>query len=151
MLFQFMCEKKFLSFTLFRGGGTVHCTVQYLPVLYSTMLGACISYSVSKFDCPKSFHKTLKIEFRGSIFDLNSIQVWAIKCKSAIMKINSPFHQNLDTNIECSNWRELQTKHLLSITILKIGPCLLRFLLILYSWAVSRASNCGQFKFFWTC
>ena len=93
MLFQFMCEKKFLSFTLFRGGGTVHCTVQYLPVLYSTMLGACISYSVSKFDCPKSFHKTLKIEFRGSIFDLNSTQVWAIMCKSAIIKINSLFHQ----------------------------------------------------------
>ena len=38
-------------------------------------------------------YKTLKIEFRGSIFDLNSTQVWAIMCKSAIIKINSLFHQ----------------------------------------------------------
>ena len=93
-------------------------------------------------------YKTLKIEFRGSIFDLNSTQVWAIMCKSAIIKINSLFHQNLGTINECSNWREPQTKHLLSITILKIGPCLLRFLLILYSWAASRDSKCGQFTFF---
>ena len=93
-------------------------------------------------------YKTLKIELRGSIFDLNSTQVWAIMCKSAIIKINSLFHQNLGTINECSNWREPQTKHLLSITILKIGPCLVRFLLMLYSWAVSRDSNCGQFRFF---
>ena len=93
-------------------------------------------------------YKTLKIELRGSIFDLNSTQVWAIMCKSAIIKINSLFHQNLGTINECSNWREPQTKLLLSITILKIGPCLVRFLLMLYSWAVSRDSNCGQFRFF---
>ena len=93
-------------------------------------------------------YKTLKIEFKGSIFDLNSTQVWAIMCKSAIIKINSLFHQNLGTINECSNWREPQTKHLLSITILKIGPCLVRFLLMLYSWAVSRNSKCGQFRFF---
>ena len=93
-------------------------------------------------------YKTLKIEFRGSIFDLNSTQVWAIMCKSAIIKINSLFHQNLGTIIECSNLREPQTKHLLNITILKIGPCLLRFLLIICSWAVSTDSKCGQFRFF---
>ena len=48
-------------------------------------------------------YKNLKIEFRGSMFDLNSTQVLSIMCKSAIIKINSLFHQNLGTIIECSN------------------------------------------------
>ena len=93
-------------------------------------------------------HKTLKMEFIGSIFDLNSTQVWAIMCKSVIIKANSLFHQNLGTIIECSNWREPQTKHLLSIINLKIGPCLLRCLFTLNSWAISRDSKCWQFRFF---
>ena len=39
-------------------------------------------------------HKTLKIEFIGSIFDLNSTQVWAILCKCVILKKNSLLNPN---------------------------------------------------------
>ena len=45
-------------------------------------------------------YKTLKIEFGGSIFDFNPIQVWAILCKSAIIKINTLLHLIAHTWVE---------------------------------------------------
>ena len=49
------------------------------------------------------YHRTLKIEFIGSIFDLNSTQVGAILCKCAILKKNSLLNPNSVTSNE--SWK----------------------------------------------
>lgn len=57
------------------------CLSAIMPISYHTVCSNMIVIKV--FD-----HKIIKIEFIGSIFDLNSTQVWAILCKCVILKKN---------------------------------------------------------------
>ena len=54
-------------------------------------------------------HKTLKIEFIGSIFDLNSTQVWAILCKCVFLKKNSLLNPNLVASKESYKSEKIET------------------------------------------